>query len=183
MRNGLFFRCFAVLCAALMLPWSGGIALAQSQKDAGIEGRLYDFDRDSALEDVTVRGVHTGTGQAFEDNTDRNGCYDLEKLPEGTYAISAYYKGSDGELKEKLPKDSLLPDKITVTKDLEKDKVVKTCLSLGEKDSLLLLEEKDCNLCRTIPAWVWLVPAGTVLGAGIPIIGKDEPEETSPSRP
>jgi hypothetical protein len=79
---------------------------------------------------------------------------------------------------EKVKGEFLLPNKITVVASTEKDILIKTCVSLLERNSLLLLD--DCDLCRKVPPIVWIIPAGVVLGG---IIGRDEDEEVSPSRP
>jgi hypothetical protein len=184
MKNLSFVRIVAVLCVVLMLPLGIGTSWAQPQnenrnkKEVDIEGRVYDYDKDEPLHGVTVRIVSTETGQAREDETDKNGCYEFKDVADGTYSFSVFYNGKDDKMMEKVKGEFLLPNKITVTASTEKDILIKTCVALLERNSLLLLD--DCDLCRKVPPLILIVPAAIVAGA---LIGRDEDEEVSPSRP
>lgn len=185
MKKTYFVRIVALLCVALMLPLGTGTSWAQpendknkNKKEVDIEGRVYDYDKEEPLHNVTVRIVHAETGQAREDETDKNGCYEFDDVADGTYSFSVFYKGKDDEMMEKVKGEFLLPNKITVVASTEKDILIKTCVALMERNSLFLLD--DCDLCRKVPPIIWIIPAGVVLGG---VIGRDEDEEVSPSRP
>ncbi len=183
MKSLNFVRVIAILCIGLMLPLGTGTTWAQDEekknkKEVDIEGRVYDYDKDEALHGVTVRIVSAETGQAREDDTDKNGCYEFDDVADGTYSLSVFYKGKDDSMMEKVKGEFLLPNKITVKASTEKDILIKTCVSLLEQNSLFLLD--DCDLCRKVPPIIWIIPAGVVAGG---IIGRDDDEEASPSRP
>ncbi|MCI0412393.1 carboxypeptidase-like regulatory domain-containing protein [bacterium] len=179
-----FVRIVAILCIGLMLPLGTGTTWAQPQqenknkKEVDIEGRVYDYDKDKPLHGVTVRIVNTETGEAREDETDKNGCYEFDDVADGTYSFSVFYKGKDETMMEKVKGEFLLANKITVQASTEKDILIKTCVSLQERNTLFLMD--DCDLCRKVPPYIWVVPAVVVAGG---IIGRDEDEEVSPSRP
>jgi hypothetical protein len=183
MKDKNFIRLVALLCIGLMLPLGSGMTWAQNngnaKKEVDIKGRVYDFNKKDTLADVTVRIVSTETGQAREDNTDKNGCYEFEDVADGTYSLSVFYKGSNEAMAKKVAGEFLLPNKIAVTASTEKDILIKTCVALMERNSLFLMD--DCRLCHKVPGWVWIIPAGAVL-AGV-IIAREEEEEASPSRP
>ena len=179
-------RFVAILCVVLLLPLSTATTWAQAQtqnsnnkKDVDIKGRIFDFDKTEPLHNVTVRIVGATTGQAREDQTDKNGCYEFEDLPDDTYTLSVFYNGDDSAMAEKVRGEFLLPNKITVVASTEQDILIKTCAALGERNSLLLLD--DCDLCKKVPPLVWIIPAGLVVAGGT--IGRDDDDETSPSRP
>jgi Carboxypeptidase regulatory-like domain len=185
MKNRNFVRIVAFLCVVLILPLGIGTSWAQPQndktkdkKEVDIKGRVYDYDKDEPLHNVTVRIVSAETGQAREDETDKNGCYEFEDVADGTYSFSVFYKGKDDKMIEKVKGEFLLPNKITVTASTEKDILIKVCVALLERNSLFLMD--DCELCHKIPPYVLVIP-GIVVAGGI--IGRDEDEETSPSRP
>jgi hypothetical protein len=180
MRNINFLRLVAVLCIGLMLPLGSGTVLAQENaKDVEIAGRIYDFDQDEPLSGVTVRIVSSETGQARETETDKNGCYEFEDVADDTYTFSVFYKGGDAAMAEKVRGEFILPNKLSVIASTEKDILIKTCASLAEKNSLLLKD--DCDLCGGVPPLIWVVPAGLVIAGAV--IGGDDDEEASPSRP
>lgn len=182
MKKSNLVRFVAIVCIVLLLPLGSGTTFAQGQqekKEVDIEGRVYDFDKDEPLHGVTVRIVGAKTGQAFEDETDKNGCYEFDDVPDDTYSLSVFYKGDNTAMAEKVRGEFLLPGKITVVASTERDMLIKTCVSLAERNTLLLLD--DCDLCKKVPPIVWIVPAGLVIAGGI--IGRDDEEETSPSRP
>jgi hypothetical protein len=179
MKNHSFVRMVAVLCIVLMLPLGSGTAWAQERKNVDIKGRIYDFDTSTPLQGVTVRIVSSETGQAREDETDKNGCYDFENVADGTYSLSVFYKGGDAAMAEKVRGEFLLPNKLSIVGSTEQDILVKTCASLAERESLALKD--DCDLCGAIPPLIWIVPAGLVIGGAL--IGRDDDEEASPSRP
>lgn len=188
MKCNNLIRFIAVLCIGLMLPFNVGTAWGQAQnqgqnqqqkKEVEIEGRIYDFDGETYLHGVTVRIVSTTTGQARETDTDKNGCYNFDDVADDTYTFSVYYKGSDQAMIDKIRGEFLLPSKITVKADTEKDILIKTCASLGEKNALLLKE--DCDLCKKVPPIIWIIPASALIAGSI--IGRDDDDEVSPSRP
>jgi hypothetical protein len=173
-------RIVAILCIGLMLPLGSGTVLAQNNaKEVDIKGRIYDFDQDEPLAGVTVRIVSAQTGQARETETDKNGCYEFDDVADDTYTLSVFYKGGDAAMAEKVRGEFILPNKMSVIASTERDIVIKTCASLAEKNSLLLKD--DCDLCGAVPPLVWIVPAGLVIGGAL--IGRDDDEEASPSRP
>jgi hypothetical protein len=184
MKNVNFVRVVAVLCVVLMLPLGIGTSWAQpenenkNKKEVDVEGRIYDYDKDEPLHGVTVRIVSAETGQAREDETDKNGCYEFDNVADGTYSFSVFYKGTDNKMIEKVKGEFLLPNKITVVASTEKDILIKICVSLLERNSLLMLD--DCDLCRKVPPYVLVFGGAVVAGA---LIGRDEDDEVSPSRP
>jgi hypothetical protein len=189
MKNSYIFRLVALLCVALMV--SSGIAPVfaappdtkknndKDLKEVKIAGRVYDFDKDNPLHNVTVRIVNIDNGQPREDETDKDGCYDFKDVQNGTYTLTVFYKGNDSALAKKVVGEFLLPNKITVVRSPEKDILIKTCVALAEKNTLLLLD--DCDLCHKVPAIYWIIPAAAVLAGGT--IGRGNEEETSPSTP
>jgi hypothetical protein len=187
MKNSYLFRLVVLLCVAMMV--SSGTATVfgatpennsnKDLKEVKIAGRVYDFDKDNPLHNVTVRIVNVDTGQPRETTTDKDGCYNFDNVENGTYTLTVYYKGNDSALAKKVVGEFLLPNKITVVRSPEKDILIKTCVSLAEKNSLFLLD--DCDLCHKIPALIWVIPAAAVLAGGT--IGRGNEEETSPSRP
>ncbi len=179
MKKSNFLSLIAILCIGLMLPLGSGTAWAQMKKDVNIKGRIYDFNGSTPLVGVTVRIVSSETGQAREADTDKNGCYEFEKLADDTYTYSVFYKGGDAALSEKIRGEFTLPNKITVTASLEQGILIKTCAVLGEKDTLSLKD--DCDLCGKVPPLIWIVPAGLVVAGAVTGSGGDD--ETSPSRP
>jgi hypothetical protein len=151
---------------------------AANPKEVRIAGRIYDFNKSSPLHNVSVRIVNVATGIPREDQTDKDGCYEFKNVENGSYTFSVYYKGPDAAMQKKVLGEFLLPYKITVVRSPEKDILIKTCVALAEKNSLLLLQ--DCDLCHKVPVIWWIIPAGAVLAGAI---GKGNEEETSPSRP
>jgi len=155
-------------------------------KKVTIAGRVYDYNKDNdpkhegtPLRGVTVRIVNIENGQPREDETDHDGCYKFEDVQNGTYTFTVFYKGNDQAMAKKVLGEFLLPNKITVVRSPEKEILIKTCVALAEKNTLLLLE--DCDLCHKVPAWIWIIPASAVVAGGQ--LGRGNEEETSPSRP
>jgi Carboxypeptidase regulatory-like domain len=196
MKHSQFFRLVAVLCVGIMLA-SGTTSIwaaaplekpGKDQKDlkeVTIAGRVYDYNKDndpkhetSPLHGVTVRIVNIENGQPREDETDHDGCYKFKDVQNGTYTVTVFYKGHDQAMAKKVVGEFLLPNKITVVRSPEKEILIKTCVALAEKNTLLLLE--DCDLCGKVPVWIWIIPAAVVAGG---TIGRGNEEETSPSRP
>jgi len=190
MRNSNIFRLVALLCVSIMLTSGTASVWAAPQapqppgqtnkelKTVAIAGRVYDYDKDTPIHNVKVRIVNVQNGVPREEETDKDGCYKFKDVDNGTYTLSVYYKGNDQAMAKKVLGEFLLPNKITVVRSPEKDILIKTCVSLAEKNTLLLLE--DCDLCSKVPAWIWVIPAGVVAGG---TIGRGNEEETSPSRP
>jgi len=190
MKKNSFFRLIAFLCIGLMVS-SGTVSVWAAEqktnnnnankdlKDVTIAGRVYDYDKDKPLHNVTVRIVNVETGQPREDETDKDGCYKFKDVQNGTYTLTVFYKGNDSDMLKKVVGEFLLPNKITVVRSTEKDILIKTCVSLAEKNTLFLLD--DCDLCHKVPALVWIIPAAAVLAGGT--IGRGNEEETSPSTP
>lgn len=187
MKHSNFVRFVALLCVGLMLASGTTSIWAAAQnsntdrkdlKEVTIAGRVYDYDKDNPLHGVTVRIVNLENGQPREDKTDHDGCYKFEDVQNGTYTLTVFYKGDDSAMAKKVVGEFLLPNKITVVRSPDKEILIKTCVSLFEKNSLLLLE--DCDLCHKVPAWIWVIPAFVVAGG---TIGGGDEEETSPSRP
>jgi hypothetical protein len=147
-------------------------------KSVEIAGRVYDYDKDTPIKGVIVRIVNVANGQPREDTTDHDGCYKFKDVENGTYTMSVFYKGNDPAMAKKILGEFLLPNKITVVRSTEKDILIKTCVALAEKNTLLLMD--DCDLCSKVPAWIWVVPAAVVVGG---TVGRGDEEETSPSRP
>jgi hypothetical protein len=184
MKHSNFLRLVALLCIGLMVSSGTASVWAASQntndnkdlKEVKIAGRVYDYDKDNPLHNVTVRIVNVNTGQPREDETDKDGCYEFEDVENGTYTLTVFYKGNDSAMAKKVVGEFLLPNKITVVRSTEKNILIKTCVSLAEKNSLFLMD--DCDLCHKTPAIWWIIPAALVLGAG-----RGNDEETSPSRP
>jgi hypothetical protein len=189
-KNRNHFRLIALLCILSMIASATPSVWAQTPpptppgqekkelKTVTIAGRVYDYDKDTPIHGVKVRIVNIQNGQPREEETDKDGCYKFENVDNGTYTYSVYYKGNDQAMAKKILGEFLLPNKITVVRSPEKDILIKTCVALAEKNTLLLLA--DCDLCSKVPAWVWVIPAGVIIGG---TIGRGNEEETSPSRP
>ena len=193
MRNWNHFRLVAFLClVALFASATSAIWAAtpptppqtppgqekKELKTVTIAGRVYDYDKDTPIKGVKVRIVNVQNGTPREEETDKDGCYKFKDVDNGTYTLSVFYKGNDQAMAKKVLGEFLLPNKITVVRSPEKDILIKTCVALAEKNTLLLLQ--DCDLCSKVPAWIWVIPAGVVVGG---TIGRGNEEETSPSRP
>jgi carboxypeptidase family protein len=190
MRNRIHYRFVAFLCVFAMVfsttssLWAATPPTPQPPteqkplKTVTIAGRVFDYDKDTPIKGVKVRIVNIQNGQPREDETDHDGCYKFKDVDNGTYTLSVYYKGSDQAMAKKVLGEFLLVNKITVVRSPEKEILIKTCVALAEKNSLLLLQ--DCDLCSKVPAWIWVIPAGVVVGG---TIGRGDEEETSPSRP
>ena len=141
----------------------------QKEKEEGhISGRAYEDDQKSWLKYTPIRIVHMETGKAYDTETNKQGCYEFENIPFGTYSMSLQYQNLQ----------YLLAQKILVEKVSDKKVVVIVCVAIdkNKKESLLLLEK--CKSCKVFPLWYILTGAG-IAGALIP--GEDE--EVSPSRP
>jgi hypothetical protein len=187
MKHGYFVRLVAFLCIGIMISSGTGSLLfaqatppeKQSLKEVRIAGRVYDYDKDNPLAGVTVRIVNVATGQPREDKTDKDGCYNFNDVENGTYTMTVFYEGNDQAMAKKVLGEFQLPSKITVNRSTEKKILIKTCVSLAEKNQLFLMD--DCDLCGKVPIIWWIIPAAAVAAGGV--IGRGDEEETSPSRP
>jgi hypothetical protein len=198
MKRSYLFRLVVLLCIGMMVS-SGTVSVFAANppdntnnankdkdkdknkdlKEVKIAGRVYDYDKDKPLHNVTVRIVNLDNGQPREDETDKDGCYEFEDVQNGTYTLTVFYKGDDSAMAKKVLGEFLLPNKITVVRSPDKNILIKTCVALAEKNTLLLLD--DCDLCRKVPPFFWIIPAAAVLAGGT--IGRGNEEETSPSTP
>jgi hypothetical protein len=170
MGLGSFFKLFALSLSLFTLLFFTFPASAANKKDAYLAGKVYDEDQTHPLKGVVVRIVNLETGQALQEKTNDEGCYNFKKIPEGSYSVSVSYNGQD----------YLLAEKVKVEKIEEKDVVVAVCVALGGQNALVQLQ--NCQLCRKgFPVLFILIPAGGV-GALSAIILTSEPP-ASPSTP
>jgi hypothetical protein len=67
-----------------------------------ISGTVTNAFNDASLQGATVTVTNTGTGQTSTAQTDREGNFSLDQLPDGTYNLTATKSGYMDYDKEKL---------------------------------------------------------------------------------
>jgi hypothetical protein len=166
------FRFFAFLIVLALLQISANDLLLAAANDTDkddknphLSGRILDEKKKKPLADTKVQ-ITDAAGQSRETQTDKNGCYDFEKVAEGTYSLLVNYKDNN----------FTLPEKIKV----EGKKNLVACAALVPKEAALTIITKNCT-CRVFP--LIIIVLGTAAGLGLLIPQQQGPEEASPSRP
>ncbi|PWT88208.1 MAG: hypothetical protein C5B54_10980 [Acidobacteria bacterium] len=155
---------FLVLTLAFLAPFNSFAA----SKQGGVQGRVYDVDKSTEMKGVPVHLVSADSGKAYETQTNKDGCYDFDKIPQGTYSVSASVSG----------KDYLLTDKIIIA-----DSPQSVCVALADGNQLTPMD--SCKACRKkFPVALILLAGGgaAAIATGVAIGGGTTPE-ASPSTP